>query len=123
MGFSPSRTSVGNERVHQFRLLGTGAADPTVELGPSGATVTHQATGVYRITMPSGSGTFVGVRGYMFGAATPGDVKGQTCTRDTYTVPTATALGFLDISVWSSTFSADDLQATEYLDIAIVMAQ
>lgn len=123
MGFSPSRTSVNNERVHQFRLLGTGAADPTIELAPSGATVTRQATGVFRITMPSGSGTFVGVRGYMLGAATPGDVKGQTVTRDTYTAPTATALGFLDIALWSSTFAADDLQTTEYLDIAIVMTQ
>lgn len=123
MGFSNSRTSVNNERVHQFRLLGTGAGDPTIELGPSGATVVRQAAGVYRITMPSGSGTFVAVRGYMLGAATPGDVKGQTVTRDTYTVPTATALGFVDVAIWSSTFAADDLQTTEYLDIAIAMAQ
>jgi len=123
MGFSPSRTSVDDERLYVFRLLGTGAADVTIELGPSGATVTRQGVGVHRITMPAGSGTFVGVRGYMFGAATPGDVKGQTVTRDTYTAPTATARGFLDIAIWSSTFAADELQATEYLDITLAFSE
>lgn len=123
MSFAPSRTSVDDERLHEYRLLGTGAADPTVELGPSGGTVTRQASGVYRFTSPAGAGTFVGVRGYMLGAATPGDVKGHTVTRDTYTVPTSTARGYLDVSVWNSSFAADDLQATEYLDITLVFSE
>jgi hypothetical protein len=58
----------------------------------------------------------------MFGGATAADVKGQTCTHDVYTAPTATAGGFLSISVWSSTFAADNLQATEYLDFTIAFS-
>lgn len=123
MSFSNSKTSVDDERLYVFRLLGTGAADPTVEVGPSGATVTRQGVGVHRITMPAGSGTFIGIRGYMLGAATPGDVKGHTVTRDTYTAPTATARGFLDIAIWSATFAADELNATEYLDLTIAMQE
>lgn len=121
MQHSPSLSSVPGERLYRIRLLGTGAADPTVELG-QGVTVARTATGVYRITFNDGPGTFVGISGYMFGAATPGDVKGQTLTRSTWTAPTSTADGFLSVSVWSSTFAADDLQATEYLDITVVFS-
>lgn len=117
-----SRSTIPDERLYVIRLLGTGAADPTVEIGV-GVTVTWQATGVYRITFTKSPGTFIGTRGPMFGAATPGDVKGQTCTRDTWVAPTATASGYLDISVWSSGFAADDLQATEYLDLTIAFSE
>jgi hypothetical protein len=117
-----SRSSIPDERLYVIRLLGTGAADPTVEIG-AGVTAPRQATGVYRVTIPKNPGTFIGVRGYVFGAATPGDVKGQTLTRDTWTAPTASASGYLDIAVWSSTFAADDLQATEYLDLTIAFSE
>lgn len=114
----PSLSSVPGERLYQLRVLGTGAADPTVEVG-QGMTVARTGTGAYRITFTDGPGTFIGIAGYIFGAATPGDVKGQTLTRDTWTTPTSTADGFLDVAVWNSSFAADDLQATEYLDIRI----
>jgi hypothetical protein len=115
--FAPSKSCVHEERVIRIRLLGTGAADPTVEYGPS-MTVVHQATGVYRITLNEGRGTFICIGGYVFGAATPGDVKGQTLTRDTWDATNRQ----LDLAVWSSTFAADDLQATEYLDVSLVFA-
>lgn len=114
----PGRTDVDNEQVRQLRLLGTGAANPTVEFGRE-VTVVRQSAGLLRITFAS-PGTFIAIRGYVFGAATPGDVKGQTLTRKTYTAATSTAAGFLDVAIWSSTFAADDLQATEYLDLALV---
>ncbi len=117
MEFSPSRTSVHHERTYRIRLLGTGAADPTVELGQR-VTVARQATGVYRITWAQGPGTFIGFACGL-GAATPGDVKGQTVTRDTYDTTNLQ----LDIALWSSTFAADDLQATEYMDLHIVFAE
>lgn len=121
MQFYPSASSVPGEKLYAIRLLGTGAADPTTEIG-QGVTVTRTATGVYRITFNDGPGTFVGIRGYAFGAATPGDVKGQTLTRNTFVQPTSTADGYLEVSVWSSTFAADNLQATEYLDITIAFS-
>lgn len=115
----PSRTDVDNEQVRQVVILGTGAADPTLVTGTE-VTVTHQATGVYRLTFTGGPGTFVGVRGYVFGAETPSAVKGYTLTRDTFTAATSTAHGFLDVSVWNSSFAAADLAATQYLDLALV---
>lgn len=117
MQFAPSKSCVHEERIIRIRLLGTGAADPTVEYGPS-MTVLRQATGVYRITLLEGRGLFIGIGGYVFGAATPGDVKGQTLTRDTWDATNKQ----LDLAVWSSTFAADELQATEYLDVSLVFA-
>lgn len=114
-------SSVPDERHIRVRLLGTGAADPTREIG-QGVTITRTAVGVFKIVFNEGQGTFVGFS-YAFGAATAADVKGQTCTRGTYTNPTATAAGFLSISVWSSTFAADELNATEYLDLDFVFSQ
>lgn len=122
MQFDKMLSSVPDERHIRVRLLGTGAADPTVELGQR-VTVTRSAEGVYKITFDEGQGTFVGMNSPMFGAATPADVKGHTCTRDTYTAPTATAAGFIEISVWGSTFAAEDLQATEYLDLDFIFSQ
>jgi hypothetical protein len=118
MDFTPGKTSVHGERTHRIRLLGTGGSAPTIELGQR-VTVTRVSTGLYRLTWAEGPGTFVGLAGApVFGAVTPGDVKGQTCTRDTFD----TANNQLDLAVWSSTFAADDLQTTEYLDIAVVFA-
>jgi hypothetical protein len=115
----PSRSDLDNEQVHRIRVLGTGAADPTKQVGVE-CTVVRRATGVYRITFTKTPGTFVMVGGYMFSATTPADVKGQTLTAGDYTKATATAHGFIEISIWSSTFAADDLQATEHLDLSLV---
>lgn len=118
MDFSPSRSNVHEERTHHVRLLGTGAAAPTIEFGP-GIVASLSATGVVKLTWTEFPGTFIRF-GYGFGAVTPGDVKGQTCTRDT---PDTTAGVFsLEFSIWSSAFAADNLQLTEYLDLAIVFA-
>lgn len=116
--FQPSRTNVHNERVRRLRILGTGAADPVVEFGPN-MTVKLQATGVYRVTFNEAVGTFINLGGYTFGAATPGDVKGQTLTRDTFDATNKQ----IDLAVWSSGFAADNLQATEYLDVSFIFAE
>lgn len=110
--------STPSRNDYTLRILGTGAADPTLEKG-SDVTVAHQATGVYRITFTQGPGAFVAVAGHCFGAATPSAVKGYTLTRDTPTAGTATTHPYLDISVWNSSFVASDLAATQYLDITI----
>lgn len=119
MDFNEEVSSIHEGRTHRVRLLGTGAAAPTVEVG-QGITASLTATGVVKLTWAEYPGTFVGCPGYMLGAETPGDVKGHTVTRDT---PATTAGVFsIELSIWNSSFAADNLQATEYLDLAIVFA-
>lgn len=120
MQFNRTQSSIPGESILRVRLLGTGAADPTVVIGQR-VTVTLTATGVYKFTFAEGLGTFVGLAGApALSATTPGDVKGQTVTAGAYTAPTATALGFISLSVWSSAFAADNLQATENLDVGFI---
>jgi hypothetical protein len=119
MQYDLARTSVPEERAIRVRLLGTGAAAPTVEVGP-GITAARTATGVGKLTFSENPGTFVGCS-YMLGATTPGDVKGHTVTRDTPETSSAGVVS-LEFSIWNSSFAADNLQATEYLDLAIVYA-
>ncbi len=116
-----TKTNIPEERIYRVRILGTGAADPTKELG-NGVTVTRTAEGVYKFSFDANPGAFVQVGGYIFGDTTPGDVKGHTLTRDTYTSPSGSTDGYVEVSVWDSTFAADDLDATEYLDISFVFA-
>lgn len=112
IGAYPARATVPEVWLHPVRLLGTGAAAPTKELG-NGIAVTRTAEGVYKLTWSENPGVFVGLVGHVFGDATPADVKGHTLTRDTYD---ATAYS-IEVSVWDSVFAADDLDATEYLDL------
>jgi hypothetical protein len=118
---NPSKSSVLEERVYRLRLLGTGAADPTVEVGV-GMTVTQTGVGVIKVAFNEAPGHFVNFH-YGLGAATPSDVKGHTVTRDTYTAPTSSADGFIEFSVWNASEAADELQATEYLDLTIAFAE
>lgn len=115
--FNPGRSTVHNERIYRLRLLGTGAANPTVEVGQR-VTVAWVSTGLYRLTWSEGPGTFVGWH-YGLGAATPGDVKGYTVVRDTYD----TTNHQLDLAVYNSSFALADLAANQYLDAAIVFAE
>jgi hypothetical protein len=119
MLFSPSRSSINDERKYQIRILGTGAANPVTEIGQR-VVVTRTAVGVFKVAFTEHPGTFVRF-GWAFGAATPGDVKGQSCTRG---VPVTDAAGQLSISVstWSSAFAADELLATEYLDLEFIFS-
>ena len=119
MDMSQSKSSIHEERVHRIRLLGTGAANPTIEVGQR-VTVTRTGVGVWRIDWLDHPGTFVNC-GYMGGALVASDVKGQTLTRG---VPVTSAAGVLSItfSWWSSAFAADELLANEYIDLSVVFA-
>lgn len=119
MQFNPSRTSVADERKYQIRLLGTGAANPVTQIG-RGVVVTRTAVGVFKVAFTEHPGTFINYK-WSFGATTPGDVKGQTCTRG---IPVTDAAGQVSISVstWSSAFAADELLATEFLDLEFKFA-
>lgn len=115
--FSGGRSTVHNERVYRLRLLGTGAANPTVEVGQR-VTVAWVSTGLYRLTWGEGPGTFIGWH-YGLGAATTGDLKGYTAVRDTYD----TTNHQLDVAVYNSSFTLADLAANQYIDVAIVFAE
>lgn len=117
--FSQVKSSIHEERTHRIRILGTGAANPVIEVGQR-VTITRTAAGVWRIDWLDHPGTFVGAT-YMGGALVSSDVKGQSLTRG---VPVTSAAGVLSItfSWWSPTFVADELLATEYIDFTIVFA-
>lgn len=115
-----TKTNVPDERVYRVRLLGANGAAPTKEFGP-GVTVTRTSEGIYKFSFDDNPGEFIGIGGYIFGDTTPDDVKNKTIKRDTYTAPTSTADGHLEVHVFESG-TLDDIEATEYLDISFVFA-
>lgn len=119
MQFYEGESSVPDERVYRVRLLGTGSSVPTKEIG-QGVTLTRTSAGLYKLTFTEGPGTFVGFY-WGLGAATPGDVKQHTVTRDT-PATSATGVVSIEVSLWNSSGTIDDLQATEYMDLAFVFS-
>lgn len=115
--FSPGRSSVHNERRYYIRLLGTGAAVPTIEFGP-GITLARISTGLNRITWTPGPGTFVGFT-YGLGAATTGDVKNFSVIRDTYD----TTNHQLDVALYNASGTITDLAANCYMDLIVTFAE
>lgn len=111
----PVTSNVPADRRYSVGITGTGAADPTKRHGPN-ITVTRTASGVYKFAFSSHPGYLKGFR-YGLRADTPADVKGHTVTGGAYTAPSGDTPGYLSLSLWSSTFAADDLQALEYLDV------
>lgn len=111
----PQYQNLAGGRTYKVGITGTGAADPTKRHGP-GITVTRTAAGVYKFSFASHPGTLLGFKP-SFGADTPSAVKGYTATRDTYTAPSGSTDGYVEVSVWDSTFTAADLAALQYLDL------
>jgi len=113
----PYRNTQPEAYTYQILLLGTGASAPTVSLG-RGIVVTRNSEGNYRLTFDDPPGNFVGLQ-YGLQAETPADLKGHTVVGGTFTYPTATALGYIDVVLYDSDFSADDLEDTEYISLAL----
>jgi len=112
--FFPPKVTEPELREHLFRLLGTGAAHPVAEVAPGGVTITRTGVGTFRITYDRNPGVFVNWSKDL-GAATPGDVKGHTVVRDTWDADNKR----LDIALFNAAEAADELNATEYLDIVL----
>lgn len=115
---NPPKSTVPNERDYKLRILGTGAANPTVEVGQN-MTVAWVSTGLYRITWSPGPGKFIGWSGPGWGAATTGDLKGYTAVRDTYD----TTNHQLDVAVYNSSFALADLAANQYMDATFTFSE
>lgn len=109
----PVTSNVTLGRRYSVGIEGAGAADPTKEFG-DGITVTRTAEGVLKFTFASHPGYFKGFS-YGLGADTPGDVKGHTVTRDTFNAASSSASAYIELSLWDSSFAADDLDENEYL--------
>lgn len=116
MDFSPIKVSVHEARLIPTRILGTGAANPTVEVGQR-VTVARISAGLYRYTFGEGQGTFIGAMPTI-GAVTPSDVKSYTFIRDTYD----TTNNQIDIAVFNASGTATDLAALQYLDVWFLFA-
>jgi hypothetical protein len=108
-------------RLVKVGITGTGATDPVKRYGP-GITVTRTAAGVFKFVFAQHPGVYLGFR-HSLRADTPGDVKGHTVTGTTYTAPSGSTPGFTTLSLWSSTFAADDLQLLEYLDVTFEFSE
>jgi hypothetical protein len=121
MNFSHGRSSIAEERLIRVGITGTGDDDPTVRAG-HGVAVTKTAAGVYKFEFADNPGTFVGISGHAFRAATPSGVAGYTLAGDTYVAPTAGALGYIEVTVYNASDTADDLEADQYLDVAFAFA-
>ncbi len=112
----PAVLSISDGRLYIVRLQGTGAANPTVEVG-QGVTVTRTSAGVYHIVFGENPGIFMGMMPTI-GAATPSDVKGFSFIRDTYDPTTLT----IDVEVFNASTTPTDLLANQFLDLWILFA-
>lgn len=121
MNYSESKSNIAEERLIRVGITGTGAADPTRRAGP-GVTVTRTAEGVLKFAFAENPGTFVGVAGHAFRAATPSGVAGYTIAGDTYTAPSGSTDGYIEVSVYNASDALDDLEANQYLDITFAFA-
>jgi len=113
MNAYPPRDTTPEIECHHVRLLGTGAADPTKQIG-RGISVTRTSAGLYKLTWSENPGTFVGLSA-TFGAATPADLAGHTIVRDTFDTSAFT----LEVLMSGATEVAHDLAANEYIDLQV----
>lgn len=120
MDNGPIKCSVHEGRLYATRIVGTGAADPTVEVAQR-ITVTRVSAGLYRYQFPTSfdaPGVFVGAI-VQIGAATPSDIKGYSFIRDTYD----TTNKQVDVAVFNSSGTATDLAALQYMDVWFMFAE
>lgn len=113
----PIRSTKAESKVHPIRLVGTGAAAPTVEVG-EGIVVTRTGVGVYRITWTDNPCVFLAAP-LSLGAATPAAIVGYTLVRNVY-IPATTSL---DLVLTNTADAAVDLAAAQYIDVVAVFKE
>jgi hypothetical protein len=110
----PLRSTVTEGYDCVIRVTGVNGANPTNNIAP-GVTVTRTDEGEYLITWGESPGTFKGLKGFGFEAATPADLKGYTVVIGNYNA-TAKTLAF---EVYDSSFAAADLIAAQHLTLTL----
>lgn len=112
----PLRANIPDLYLYCARLLGANGQALTAEEPDLSQGVTHARTGegVYTMAWAANPGTFVGIMGFSFGAATMADLDDYKLVRDTWDTSTFT----LTYTIYAVTTAAD-LIADQYLDIMI----
>jgi hypothetical protein len=113
----PDRASEAEVTTYLVRLLGTGAAAPTKEMG-QGITVTRLGVGNYRLTFADSPGTWVNMSPGLE-AATPLNMAGCSVVATTWDATNKR----LDITLYSSTFAVRELAATEKIHLTLNFKQ
>lgn len=108
------RSNLRKHRAFKFRMLGVNDANPTIQVGEHGATITRTGEGAYLITFDDTPGPFAGFYAG-FQAATPADLKGYSCVADTYDTATNT----LPFVIYNASVTAADLIANQYAWITV----
>lgn len=122
MQFNDTKTNVFTERLVRVGITGASTSNPTKRAG-FGVTVTRTAAGVIKYSFNDNLGTFVQVGGHSFGADTPSGVKGYTMSRDTYTAPSGSTDGYIELSFWDASNNAVDLTSVQYFDVTFVFSE
>jgi hypothetical protein len=112
---SPTPESV----TYDCRILGTGAADPTLQIGADGGfTVTRTGAGVYRFQLDHNPGKFI-TCDPMLCATTPSALKQYAVVPGDYD-----ATNFrIDISVFNAAGTATDLAAAQFMHLMLRFAR
>ena len=95
--------------MHFWKVVGTGAADPTKEEGV-GITITRTGAGAYLATWSENPGQYLGSTA-TFEATTITALKGYTVVFGVYSATTKSVA----FQVYNSTFAATDLAATQHI--------
>lgn len=114
----PTRNTQADVVCVTMRILGTGAANPSVQEGTSEiAAVTYlSATGKYRAKFRTKRELYIGhTFGYM--AATPSDLAGYSVVTDTYDKTTDATYYVIDFWIYNGSVALADLAANQYLTI------
>ena len=105
-----------------LRLLGTGAADMTIQEGSFIKSVTRTGAGTYLITFQQDPGLFLNWT-FGFGSVTMTDIKGYTVVRGVFTAATTTAQATLAFTTFNSSFAATDMAANQFLDLTLAFSE
>lgn len=114
----PESVDVPESRLRFVRLLGTGAAAPTVETG-RGVTCTRTSIGLYKLTWAEQPGAYVGLAGVSLEAATPADLVGHSVIADTYDATTRS----IELRLANNADAAHDLAALEWINLTFRFKQ
>lgn len=115
MDFYPDRSSAREKRTYEMRLLGTGAANPTMDFGGQGVVVTRTGVGAFLAAFNHNPGKFDRWDPAL-GAAVPANLKQCSLVRGVWNAATRT----ITFSLFDGAGAARELAANEYIDLAFI---
>lgn len=111
----PATNTIPQLKRNTIRILGTGAAAPTLVEGEN-VTVTRTGLGVYRFTFTVNPYQWLGPAGAAARQCTTvAALKGCTETWGAFVAATDSAGAYVEMSLWDSAFNIRELAALEWL--------